>query len=197
MEFQYWFNLITIIIGLFSIGFTIFNYRIIKRGVIKTSLVGYDKKVFENNHSQEILEKQPTYIFLKNISNVILNKLKVEVKFIYINKEISNSKFHIDYINPYESVEVKIPTKKFREILSDKFEKITFENREIITPIKDLKFEIELNFKWRWFFQQKDRYELTWKSYTQHKFENIDEYLKVNITSYNKRNGQYVHKEEI
>lgn len=194
MEFQFWFNVFTIIIASISIIFTFFNYRLIRRGVIKTDFIGYEKNLLDKEKKQEILEINPFYLYLNNLSKFVLKNIKVKVYFVVKNKIIHSEIYNLDYLNPKEKVSFNISHKNFREKLSEEFEEIEIGDRIFVTPKKNFKFQIKFQIKWDWFFKQKDLYEIEWRSYNDCKFETLKNYLEYNIISYNKRDGHYIYK---
>ncbi len=155
------------ILEITSIGLLIVNFIFIyfyfsmnrqnKKAIIKTSFIGYDKWVEEENDKQDVLEYEPLYLNVENVSNNQINSLKINISFIYNGEKIEQREERLDYLNPNEKVVFNIEIGFLKEKLTDKFEVHKIEDGgELTSPKEDLKFGIEFIFGWSYFFKQKD-----------------------------------------
>lgn len=192
------------ILEITSIGLLIVNFIFIyfyfsmnrqnKKAIIKTSFIGYDKWVEEENDKQDVLEYEPLYLNVENVSNNQINSLKINISFIYNGEKIEQREERLDYLNPNEKVVFNIEIGFLKEKLTDKFEVHKIEDGgELTSPKEDLKFGIEFIFGWSYFFKQKDFYQLTWRKFGKDG-EDYKSYNDYPILSYNMRNGKYIYK---
>lgn len=196
MIIEQWLLIANVIIALANIIFIIFYYlqlRETKKPVLSTKFIGAEK---DNGSRQEILEHLPQYLYLDNLSNNKIKNLIVKGAFSF-GKNKFNILRKIDYINPYERVQVLI---RFGDIIDkypDLFEEKKDKRSDTLTylkiPKETLQIKFNLNFKWGLFNRQKDVYEIEWLS-----LKSCPE-LKYHprIACWNKRNDCYIQKLEV
>ncbi len=197
MEILVIINIVLVITNIVFIYFYFSMDRQNKKAIIKTSFIGYDKWVEEQNDKQEVLEYNPFYLNVRNISKNQINNLKLNIKFFYNGDIIKEKEEKLDYLNPYEKVTFNIiPFNFLKEKFKDKIKELEIKKGETLiivkSPTEKLEFEAEFIFKWNYFFKQKDSYKLTWRGFGGR--EDIEDYMKSSMSSYNIRNGKYVYK---
>lgn len=195
MSMEFWALMFLILSTVASIIFNIRNEILKRKGVIETSVLGYTKYL-ENKNQPKVDYELPQYALIKNISTNVMKKLACTFSFELNNVIEYKHKSKLEFLNPKEEVSISADYESFfKKIKHELIEREFNEGKQktiIKYPKKDLSFRLHILIKANNFFQQKDVYEITWRTYGEG--EDLETYLKTSFYSINKRDGLVIRK---